>query len=129
MQKQSDVFSLGHLAALKKLPVSIDDLLIDVSIMDKSDKDRVKCVEAAMGKVETKLYCHFVAFGLKPLNLFFLMLPSKLQPVRLVLCSKMFAIFSEGFCPTLFSLNFWQQRQIHIFDYENVANQLSNDEI
>ena len=121
-----------HLAALcatgglKKLPVSVDDLLIDVFYhfkhmqsslscckilmelllharvlkhcstrwlsleralnrllilwpalfgyfnreIDDSDQDRVRRVENSMSKVETKLFCQFVAFALKPLNKF-----------------------------------------------------------
>ena len=38
---------------------------------DKStDKARVKHVALSLRKVETKLYCHFVAFALRPLNAF-----------------------------------------------------------
>ena len=136
--QQPEVFSMGcvfHLAALcttaalKKLPLSIDDLLIDVyyyfknsstqceefSIIlqefdgiapvrvlkhcstrwlslkraikrlhilwpavytyfdreiGKSDKERVKRVAKALSNLETKLYCLFVSFALKPLNCF-----------------------------------------------------------
>ena len=35
-----------------------------------TDKARVKRVVLSLCKVETKLYCHFVAFALRPLNAF-----------------------------------------------------------
>ena len=140
IQKQPDVFSLGcvcHLAALcaeaglKALPLSIDDLLIDIfyhfkhsskrcaefaivlrdfdgiaplrvlkhcstrwlsleralgrlllqwpalfAYFDReadrssTDKARVKRVALSLRKVETKLYCYFVAFALRLLNSF-----------------------------------------------------------
>ena len=139
IQQQPSVFSMGcvcHLSALcaaaglKKLPLSVDDLLIDIFYHFKhlskrcaeffmvlkdfdgiapvrvlkhcstrwlsleralnrllllwpalfayfyreaersSDKLRSRRVLLNLGKVDTKLYCHFVAFALKPLNTF-----------------------------------------------------------
>ena len=139
IQQQPSVFSMGcvcHLSALcaaaglKKLPLSVDDLLIDIfyhfkhsskrcaeffmvlkdfdgiapvrvlkhcstrwlsleralnrllllwpalfAYFDReaersSDKLRSRRVLLNLGKVDTKLYCHFVAFALKPLNTF-----------------------------------------------------------
>ena len=167
-----DVFSMGcvcHLAALcaaaglKKLPVSIDDLLIDICYhfknsskrceefatilqnfdgiapvrvlkhcstrwlsleravkrllllwpalftyfdreSDKSDKQRVKRIVKALSKVETKLYCQFVSFALRPLNSFSsaLNICKYIQSLRY---SKMYVIFYEAFFQTSFGPN------------------------
>ena len=198
IQKQSDVFSMGcvcHLAALcaaaalKKLPVSIDNLLIDIFYhfkhsskrceefmiilkdfdgiaparvlkhcstrwlsleravkrllqlwpalfayfnreMDKSDKDRVKRVGEAMEKVETKLFCQFVAFALKPLNSFnaaFQTSASKIGTLHKDVCNLLRGFLSDFIQPELLAAA--PDDQIHTFDYENVSNQVSNDEI
>ena len=98
--------------------------------LDKSDKDHVKRVESAMGKVETKLYCHFVAFALKPLNCFnaaFQTSASKIGTLQQDVCNLLRGFLSNFIQPELLSA--MPNDRIHIFDYENVANQLSNYEI
>ena len=185
IQQQPDVFSLGcicHLAALcaaaalKKLPLSIDDLLIDFSKVlddfdgiapvkvlkhcstkwlsleralkrllllwpalyayfdsevDKStDKARVKRVSLSLGKVETKLYCHFVIFAMKPLNIFniaFQSSASKIGTLQEDVCNPLHGFLSNFIQPELLATT--SNDDIHSFDYEKVVNQLSNDEL
>ena len=69
--------------------------------IDNSDQDRVRRVENAMSKVETKLFCHF---ALKPLNKF--NVASKLQQVRSVHCNMMCEIFYDVFCRTTSNQSF-----------------------
>ena len=198
IQQQHDVFSMGcvcHLAALcaaaglKKLPVSVDDLLIDVfyhfkhsskrceefSIVvkdfdgiapvrvlkhcstrwlsleravnrllqlwpalfayfdregDKSDRDRVKRVSKAMSKVETKLYCQFVAFALKPLNAFntaFQTSASKIGTLQHDIRNLLRGFLSNFIQPQILAAV--SNDDIHSFNYEDTANQLCNDEL
>ena len=198
-QKQPDVFSLGcvcHLAALcaaaglKVLPLSIDDLLIDIfyhfkhsskrcaefamvlkdfagiapvrvlkhcstrwlsleralsrllllwpalfAYFDReaaraTDKARVQRVVLSLTKVETKLYCHFVAFALRPLNAFntaFQTSASKIGTLQEDVRNLLRAFLSNFIQPELLAAT--PNDKIHRVDYENIANQLSNDEL
>ena len=197
-QKQPDVFSLGcvcHLAALcaaaglKVLPLSIDDLLIDIyhfkhsskrcaefgmvlkdfagiapvrvfkhcltrwlsleralsrllllwpalfAYFDReaertTDKACVQRVVLSLTKVETKLYCHFVAFALRPLNAFntaFQTSASKIGTLQDVRPNLLRAFLSNFIQPELLAAT--PNYKIHRVDYENIANQLSNDEL
>ena len=97
--------------------------------MDKSDKDRVKRVGEAMEKVETKLFCQFVAFALKPLNSFnaaFQTSASKIGTLQKDVCN-LRGFLSNFIQPELLAAA--PDDQIHTFDYENLSNQVSNDEI
>ena len=196
--QQPNVFSMGcvcHLAALcaaaglKKLPLSIDDLLIDVyyhfknsskrceefSIIlqefdgiapvrvlkhcstrwlsleraikrllilwpalytyfdreiDKSDKERVKRVAKALSNVETKLYCQFVSFALKPLNCFnvaFQTSASKIGTLQQDVRNLLRSFHSNFIQPELLAAT--SNEDIHTFSYESPSNQLSNDEL
>lgn len=198
IQQQPDIFSMGcvcHLAALcaagglKKLPVSIDDLLIDIYYhfkhsskryeefaivlkdfdgiapvrvlkhcstrwlsleravnrllllwpalfayfnreIDNSDQDRVQRVEKAMSKVETKLLCQFVAFALKPLNKFntaFQTSASKIGTLQQDVRNLLRGFLSNFIKPELLAAT--TDDKIHKFDYANIRNQLSNDEL
>ena len=196
--QQPDVFSMGcicHLAALcaaaglKKLPLSIDDLLIDVyyhfknsskrceefSIIlqefdgiapvrvlkhcstrwlsleraikrllilwpalytyfdreiGKSDKQRVKRVAKALSNVETKLYCQFVSFALKPLNcvnVAFQTSASKIGTLQQDIRNLLRSFLSNFIRPELLAAT--SNEDIHTFSYESPSNQLSNDEL
>ena len=83
----------------------------------------------SLHKVETKLYCHFVAFALRPLNSFntaFQTSASKigtLQDVRNLLRG----FLSDFIQPELLAAT--PNDRVHSIDFENIANQLSNDEL
>ena len=90
----------------------------------------MKRVGEAMEKVETKLFCQFVAFALKPLNSFnaaFQTSASKLGTLQKDVCYLLRGVLSNFIWPELLAAA--PDDQIHTFDYENVSNQLSNDEI
>ena len=187
--QQPNVFSMGcvcHLAALcaaaglKKLPLSIDDLLIDVyyhfknsskrceefSIIlqefdgiapvwvlkhcstrwlsleraikrllilwpahfdreiGKSDKERVKRVAKALSNVETKLYCQFVSFALKPLNCLNVASSSKIGTLQQDVRNLLRSFLSNFIRPELLAAT--SNEDIHT---ESPNNQLLNDEL
>ena len=98
--------------------------------LDKSDKDRVKRVGEAMEKVETKLFCQFVAFLLKPLNNLnaaFQTSASKIGTLQKDVCNLLRGFLSNFIRPELLAAA--PDDQIHTFDYENVSNQVSYHEI
>ena len=97
---------------------------------DRSDKDCVKRVATAMRKVETKLYGQFVAFAKKPLNKFntaFQTSASKIGTMQEDVRNLLRGYLSNFIQPELLATT--SNDNIHTFDYENVSNQLSNDEL
>ena len=82
MSKQPNVFSLGclcHLAALcaaalKRLPVSIDELQIDFDKEAESDRNaHLQRVAKHINNPEVKLLCHSVSYALKGFTAGFLL--------------------------------------------------------
>ena len=91
-----------------------------------TDKACVQRVVLSLTKGETKLYCHFVAFALRPLNAFntaFQTFGTLQEDVRNLL----HAFLSNFIQPELLAAT--PNDKIHRVDYENIANQLSNDEL
>ena len=196
--KQPRVFSMGcvcHLAALcaaaglKMLPISIDDLLIDVYyhfkhsskrceefsvIVDEfdglgpvrilkhcstrwlsleralkrllslwpalytyfdreicnADKARVKRLAKALGDVETKLYCHFVLFALKPLNSFntaFQTSASRIGKLQQDVYDLLQSFLSNFIQPQLLACA--SNEEVYSFDYTSQTSQLPNSEL
>lgn len=86
--------------------------------MEKFDKDRVKRVSKAMSKVETRLYCQFVTFALKPLNSFNIafqtsasMIGTLQQDVRSLLCGFLSNFTKPSFWQLSLTINFNQTTQ------------------
>ena len=80
--------------------------------------------------METKLLCNFVSFALKPLNRFnaaFQTLASKISTLQKDVCDLLRAFLSNFIRPELLAPT--SDAMIHEFDYENIANQVSDDEI
>ena len=95
-----------------------------------TDKARVKRVALSLRKVETKLYCHFVAFALRPLNSFnttFQTSASKIGTLQEDVRNLLRGFLSNFIQPELLAAT--PNDGIHSIDFENIANQLSNDEL
>ena len=93
--------------------------------MDKSDKDREKRVGEAMEKVETNLFCQFVAFALNSFNAAFQTSANKIGTLQKDVCNLLRGFLSNFIRPELLAAA--PDDQVHTFDYENVSYQLSND--
>ena len=94
------------------------------------DKARVKRVVSIMRKVETKLYCHFVAFALRPLNVFnaaFQTSASKIGTLQKDVQNLLHGFLSNFIQPELLAAT--PNDRIHSFDFNNNANQLSDEEL
>ena len=196
LQQQPKVFSLGcvcHLAALcaaaalKKIPVSIDGILIDVYYHFKHSSkhyhefaevvkdveeiaplnivkhcstrwlsleravkrllalwpalrayfDRERGINAcasrvadALMSIEVKLWFHFVAFALKPLNSFNTALQtssSKIGTMQLDMCRLLRTFLSNFICPECLSAI--PDEEIYEFDYTNPEFEVGNEEL
>ena len=93
-----------------------------------TDKARVKRVVLSLCKVETKLYCHFVAFALRPLNAFnvaFQTSASKIGTLQEYVRNLLRGFLSNFIQPQLLAAT--PNDGIHSVDLENIANQLSNE--
>ena len=83
-----------------------------------------------MGNVETKLYCQFVSFVLKPLNCFnvaFQSSASKIGTLQQDVRNLLRSFLSNFIRPELLAAT--SNEDIHTFSYESPSNQLSNDEL
>ena len=100
------------------------------TLTGKSDKERVKRVAKALSSIETKLFCQFVSFALKPLNFFntaFQTSASKLGTLQRDVRNLLRSFLSNFIQPQLLAATSCED--IHTFDYESPNSQLSNDEI
>ena len=95
--------------------------------IDNTDEDRVRQVKKALGNLEMKLLCKFVSFALKPLNRFnvaFQKSASKIGTLQKDVCD-LRAFLSNFIKPELLAAT--SDAMIHEFDYENIANQVSDE--
>ena len=96
---------------------------------DRSDKDRVKRVATAMRKVETKLYCQcgFCDEATQQIQHHLQTSASNIGTMQEDVRNLLRGNLSNFIQPELQATA--SNDNIHTFDYENVSNQVSNDEL
>ena len=98
--------------------------------ISSTDKARVKRLAKALGDVETKLYCHFVLFALKPLNSFntaFQTSASRIGKLQQDVYDLLQSFLSNFVQPQLLACA--SNEEVYSFDYANLTIQLPNSEL